>query len=56
MNHKETVKSKLLKRFTDEIAMVVKSQTEANISPWLLASLIFDSIWPLKNKLFSHEK
>ncbi len=22
---------------------------------WLLASLIFDSIWPLKNKLFTDE-
>jgi len=36
--------------------MVEKSQTEMNIPPWLLASLIFDSIWPLKNKLYTNEK
>ncbi len=28
---------------------------EANISPWQLTSLIFDSIWPLKNKLYTNE-
>jgi len=38
------------------IARTKKSQTELRIKSWLLASLIFDSIWPLKIKLFKDEK
>ena len=43
------------KLITDEIAMFEKSQIEMNIYSWLLASLIFDSIRPLKNKLYTYE-
>ena len=35
--------------------MIDKSQIGMNIYSWLLASLIFDSMWPLKNKLFAYE-
>jgi len=35
--------------------MIFKSPIEMIITSWLLASLIFDSIWQLKNKILSHE-
>jgi len=35
--------------------MIDKSQIGMNIYSWLLASLIFDSIRPLKNKLYTYE-
>jgi hypothetical protein len=36
--------------------MIRLSQTGMNIPSWLLASLIFDSIRPLKTKLYTDEK
>ena len=39
----------------NEKVMIRISPTELNLSSWLLASLIYDSIWPLKNKLYTNE-
>ena len=38
-----------------EIAMIRISPTEMNVTSWLLATLIFDSVWPLKDKLYTIE-
>jgi hypothetical protein len=35
--------------------MIEKSQIGMNIHSWLLATLIFDAMRPLKSKLYTHE-